>query len=155
MTGFITVTLSSDQWQDISSLLDRGHDDLSEYLGDYAEQDGYSSDDLTEMYRLSDGVASDQLMQQVAAAEKGCPWTEGDAAAASREGWNLFKAEGSQLTPAFWDIEREDDQEPSVFDDDESALKHVYEQARAGSDLHRRALALFMTIADAPREGAA
>jgi len=147
-TDFITVTLTTGQWEDINSLVDRGHDDLSHYMRGYAQQDGYEEGELADMTRLSDGVASDLLKRQVHSAESGSPWTDVDEAAASQEGWNLFKAEGSQLTPAFWDIEREDDQASPSFESDDAALKHVYEQARAGNELHRRALALYMTIAD-------
>lgn len=146
---FITVTLTCGQWADLERLLDRGHDDLSHYLenGD-PKEDGFDPEEVAELDRLSQGVATTDLTRQLVAARYKSPWSDDDAAVASKEGWNLFRAEGSELTASFWDIEREEDQEPAVFRDDTEALKHVYDKASAGSELHRRALALHMTIAD-------
>lgn len=147
--AFITVSLTNGQWEDLESLLDRGHDDLSHYLtnGD-PKADGFEAEAVAEMNRLSDGVASADLTRQLVAARRLSPWSDDDAAAASKEGWNIFRADGSELAASFWDIEREDEQEPPAFCDDNEALKHVFDKAGAGSELHRRALALYMTIAD-------
>jgi len=146
---FITVTLRSNEWADIERLLERGHDDLSHYLehGDPVEDD-IEPEAVEELERLSQGSVSSELERRLSAARQGSPWSVDDEAAASREGWNLFRADGSQLASSFWDIEREDEQDPAVFQDDTEALKHVMQQADTGSELHCRALGLYMTIAD-------
>lgn len=65
-------------------------------------------------------------------------WGPDDSAAASKEGWDVFDC-GPRL-----EIERIDDPADTdpVFEDDDEAIEHVRASAAAGSDLHRRALAI-------------
>jgi len=146
---FITVTLTTSLWEDLESLLERGKSDLSHYLktGDPV-LDGYEPDIVEELERLNKGEALAAFAKQLVAAQHKEPWSDDDAEIASQEGWNIFRAEGSHLTPSFWDIQRSDDHDSELIRDDTDALKHVYARARDGSDLHRRALALHMTIAE-------
>lgn len=60
-------------------------------------------------------------------------WTTAMSRLAAVEGWDVFEC-GSSL----FQIQRDDDD--STFTDDYDAVLHVIERARAGSDLHRRAL---------------
>lgn len=62
-------------------------------------------------------------------------WTSADAEVSLREGWTVFNLDEGR--PA---IQRED--EAAIFENDEEAIAHVRRCASAGSDLHRRALAL-------------
>ena len=71
-------------------------------------------------------------------------WTDSDSEIAHQEGWNLFCAEGTEFGFTIWQVQREDDLD--VFEDDTSALKSVFANADKGSELHRRALALHMTL---------
>lgn len=59
------------------------------------------------------------------------------------EGWRLSHNTGGPFD-GLWLIERED--EAGTFDSDDEALEHVVRQARAGSDLHKRALEIHMTL---------
>lgn len=62
-------------------------------------------------------------------------WTAADSEISSREGWSVFNLEDGRP-----EIQRDD--ELDVFKDDDAAVAHVRRCAAAGSDLHRRALAV-------------
>ncbi len=80
-------------------------------------------------------------------------WSQEDAAAADREGWNIFLTAGAYGHDEY-ELERTDDPvadggEPK-FANDSDAWLHVRTQASAGSALHQRALAFLE--AEAPDE---
>ena len=70
--------------------------------------------------------------------------SEFDTAAAHREGWTVSEAEpNTDGTPGV-QLQRLDDPEDGtpLFPGDKEVWEHVVGRARAGSDLHRQALAL-------------
>lgn len=60
-------------------------------------------------------------------------WTEFDARRAMKEGWLLSEDNEGGL-----EIQRHD--EGRAFENDDHALYHVYQMARRGSSLHRKAI---------------
>ncbi len=73
-----------------------------------------------------------------------CDGSDFDTAAAHREGWTVSGAEqNTDCTPGV-QLQRLDDPEcgDPQFPDDRDVWKHVVTLARAGSALHRQALAL-------------
>ncbi len=67
-----------------------------------------------------------------------------DTAAAQREGWTVAEAEPNADGSPGVQLQRLDDPEdgPPQFPGDREVWEHVVARARAGSDLHRQALAL-------------
>ncbi len=67
-----------------------------------------------------------------------------DTAAAQREGWTVAEAEPNTDGSPGVQLQRLDDPEdgPPQFPGDREVWEHVVARARAGSDLHRQALAL-------------
>jgi hypothetical protein len=63
-------------------------------------------------------------------------WDENDTLQARREGWDLFDVNHTGR------LEIQAYDESFIFDDDRTALGHVYAMAAQGSELHKRALAL-------------
>lgn len=63
-------------------------------------------------------------------------WTPADCAAACDEGWCVFNVDGGGPL----EIERDDEAE--VFESDDEAIAHVRRRAKAGSELHQKAITL-------------
>ncbi|MGO2147707.1 MULTISPECIES: hypothetical protein [Halomonas] len=142
---YITVSLPSQQWNDIVLLLGLGKRDLEHYSPTHAAQDGYCKAEIDEMERLKQNPVEQLLSTQLSASSSESAWSKMDSAKARSEGWNLFASDGTEFGFTIWSIERED--ELCIFADDASALKHIYLQASKGSELHLRALTLHMTLA--------
>jgi hypothetical protein len=63
-------------------------------------------------------------------------WTNADSAAAVAEGWAIFERGGDGT------LEIQLDDEAAIFANDAEAQLFVADKARAGSDLHQRALTI-------------
>lgn len=142
MTQPITVTLTSEQWAEIDTLINRGLDDLAETplcLGnELAEK-------MVEAERLINGDAAHSLNRQISDAKAKQPWSTWESKVAKSEGWCLHEHHVDKGLPPYWCISRETTN--SVFDFDLNAVKHVMKKSAEGSPLHCRAIALHMTYA--------
>lgn len=67
-------------------------------------------------------------------------WTNADSDAATAEGWDVFNVDATPGSADRTRLERSDEAE--IFPGDYEAWIHVVTRAAAGSDLHKRALAV-------------
>lgn len=94
-------------------------------------------------YDHPDEDGDDGIVGYVVEPETFTGWTIGDSERAAREGWTIWWADREEAPG--WEIQRFDTQDipgGTQLTSDAEAWRIVYDRARAGSRVHRRALTL-------------
>lgn len=108
------------------------------------------SDSLADRRQAAE-TAADMIARITVAWEPGWPhpWTRGDSAASSAEGWDLFDSSGSANGP--WQVQSFDDQDDGINDDE--AMRRVRVGALADPHgVHARVLAILAVANPAEHE---